>query len=1499
MEHVQFKGLYDTPEISEKDAVDSFASPNIIEALPPPEPAAGKNNARTTAALVLNQDHPLEEYLVSETKPTSQIKQEISAYMQGLFKQNLASNIQQVDLSEEGAGQGVIDMVNHTQQEYDADNPRMLENSLVDSQMPDMDLLTREKIKVDMFYRNKLTELVGEANVADWAAMLTIPKVNINLGNLDSNQSAGDTLRSIINNFHQKSPQEQIAFSDTLVSSILTAANDNELQAGLILEAILNQDQLEVTRILDALDTGAIIAAPVIKAVNGIRSIVKANNMVQKLKTLGNAEVAAAMSEQAAKDITGGVAKALDIDRQTAMTNLMPFDNTGIMPESVSGLSANAKANENLINSVIDVIGKDTTVLKEHVLFNQKEIETAVAKRMENELSRPEISEVKLISADGSKGTFSYKMYDPAKDINSIDIDEFKTIRTEALRKKRALEKQIKSLPEGTSTSVKGKLLNQREVAQKELEAANAKLKTIKELEESDAFQTIEKTIEWTEEDVLGGINPKVNVAEKAFSSAQQKFWNGATDLAESGSRILFSEDKNRHLLNSTFKEILKPMGQRITPGGRKRYDILNELIEYGDTNKHVYSMKELRNPISLPKHGTVELDRAQREAYLNIRTLLDGLWDLEDKALAKTFQLRGFRKVPYAGDNVLGKVFAKPTSVVGVSRENIYFEAGNGGMGKYLNSADDLKDLYERGYRVVRTEQPVKVLSKGATRYVNHILVHADEAKDVGRGLIPYHPGYSPKINKDGFYFTKVKINGTLNGVPNSLIRIVTDRGFTSKSEAMTRKKLLDLDLTKLKAQYGDDISVEVLHDREVPAFGTGAGGGTNFNAMYTGARKEETLLFGNGDGYIPDRVAPLEAIRRNLNDVAKKVPLNEWRVGMMRRWLNSAVKAGALPDPQTHNDFYGAVNSLSGIPQEELRGLKEAHQYILDQLRIPSEGERAVSTWVRGIAETLDKSSPLRGLAKTVNRLDHADPVAAYRAAAFHSLLGFGNMSQLVVQAFGATVAMSINPVSSMKALPIVFATQALDNIKNPKVLAKAYKDIQKAFPELSGIDVKAFHSAWSRSGLPDAVKSIADLDAVSQGLPLSADMMTRVMDAGMLPYKIGEMFNRRMSFATAYVKWVRGHKGEKITDDVIKGMVNRANLYMLNLDRASKANFQKGILSIPTQFWQIHTRMLDMLVGKRLTAGEKFRLATIQTALFGSAGAPFGSQIYHNFRGMTGDTISQLEDNNREAAATWLRGGIPDLMAKYILGADVSVGSRGGIAGEMFNTVADMFADHKSVMDVLSGAGGTTGIRTWDALNTFMSFGLKPVLTGNIQPRFAKLVVQDFLSIASSFDAAYKAKAARSAHKILSRTNILYGPDDPPLNFATILGHAMGFKAEVIEDTFAMKRLTEKSEKNMEQALDGAMKAMVNAYSKSDDPENLDVQQAITQIFADTLHPAQQEDFRERLMDRIIEGKSAYGRSMNKVMKQLTDGVITTEAGSIPSVQRQLNPKKEDEN
>ena len=325
---------------------------------------------------------------------------------------------------------------------------------------------------------------------------------------------------------------------------------------------------------------------------------------------------------------------------------------------------------------------------------------------------------------------------------------------------------------------------------------------------------------------------------------------------------------------------------------------------------------------------------------------------------------------------------------------------------------------------------------------------------------------------------------------------------------------------------------------------------------------------------------------------------------------------------------------------------------------------------------------------------------------SAAFHTLLGFYNPIQWIVQAQGAAVTAGVlGPTRTLKMLRrqnAIFATQYNKNLSDGYL-----KRVGQA-TGYSTEELRATKQLWDKSGFHDSMFSNADVQSAVEGFPVTSGAIRRVFDEGLLFYRAGEGFNRRMAFLAALDE--AGDVTKVLNnDDLFRQVITRASDLMLNLGKANRSGFQKGLLSIPTQFKQVIFKTGEAIIGKQFTSAERTRIIASQLMLYGAAGLPFGNWGMRHAMDMAGFSKSDLglapgtETEESLNVVKAINGGMMDALALMMFDADVEFSDRLSLV-QGFNEMVQAFTEERSVpMELVIGpiASSTSGF--WQKFKT----------------------------------------------------------------------------------------------------------------------------------------------------------------------------------------------------
>ena len=203
---------------------------------------------------------------------------------------------------------------------------------------------------------------------------------------------------------------------------------------------------------------------------------------------------------------------------------------------------------------------------------------------------------------------------------------------------------------------------------------------------------------------------------------------------------------------------------------------------------------------------------------------------------------------------------------------------------------------------------------------------------------------------------------------------------------------------------------------------------------------------------------------------------------------------------------------------------------------------------------------------------------------------------------------------------------------------------------------------------------------------------------LDFGTTFFTEGEQLVRMTAWNGAYRQWRKANPTKAFDNRAKQEVLGRADLYSVNMTAASNAQWQRGLMSVPTQFWAYQARLMDQLLGKRLTGKEKARLLATYGVLYGfptsiSAGlglAPVGDIIKTHLeakgisydenvvtQGLVNGWLQVLTEMGTGARLDWSRYGHGGLTAPwdFLIGEIDGTELIHGVAGTVFG---DMFAD-----------------------------------------------------------------------------------------------------------------------------------------------------------------------------------------------------------------------------
>jgi len=307
-------------------------------------------------------------------------------------------------------------------------------------------------------------------------------------------------------------------------------------------------------------------------------------------------------------------------------------------------------------------------------------------------------------------------------------------------------------------------------------------------------------------------------------------------------------------------------------------------------------------------------------------------------------------------------------------------------------------------------------------------------------------------------------------------------------------------------------------------------------------------------------------------------------------------------------------------------------------------------------------------------------------------------------------------------------------------------------------------------------------ADWIGAEKGYSLGYDGLRRVLDAGLIPYRAGEGFNRTFSFLTSLDEFtsgkrllsngksLKGIKYAEIGEEALKEITTRANDLMFNLGKANQAGWQEHRLTaLPTQFLQVQAKLLEDVLGftGTLSKGDRIRLFVGQLALYGTVGVPFGdfllTSAMNTYAGSPEERDRILRENPK--LAKFVRDGFWGTLVYMAFNVDAALGRRGSIASGVEEAITRMMADDEvGAMDVVLGAFGATWEEVPRSLRAIYTTSVSVADNKGVPTKadtLAALVA--FARMAASFRGAERAWAMNRFNELRSNSGALLDAKD----------------------------------------------------------------------------------------------------------------------------------------
>lgn len=555
----------------------------------------------------------------------------------------------------------------------------------------------------------------------------------------------------------------------------------------------------------------------------------------------------------------------------------------------------------------------------------------------------------------------------------------------------------------------------------------------------------------------------------------------------------------------------------------------------------------------------------------------------------------------------------------------------------------------------------------------------------------------------------------------------------------------------------------------------------------------------------------------------------------------------------------------NLSGEDALKVAAAKLYQERAIRFLGMKTQSEKETAFYVDKLLGDIEKKfqgGVLEPLSKIIKdyRDKKKDPVVTLRSLAFHTKLGMFNIRQLFLQPM--TLASMAGTVGDMNIIKQTAGALWHMGIVTDRNLDGLIPTMEKQLASWG----------WKKGHFQEAVNlyKSSGYGSVSQSNVLLSDHLemnysrTRLgkflFEDGLVFFNKGEGMNRKASLLGAYSEWRRDNPLGKLNDKAKAQILKRADLLNKNMGHQSRAYWQEGIKSIPTQFMGYTIRGMEQMFSKRLTTQEKARIIGVNSAIFGvpiSIGGATGVLPIHE---MYAEWAAEAGyDTNANIVASIFSDGLLGYASELAAGEPTNISDRFGPSGTSF--FRDILVKDDKFFDVVSGPGGQTFSAMAAEVLPVIPWMWKALTEGE-PPRPGAVwdVVKNNVSSIGSADKLFMGLMTGAYYS--KRGNVLMDDDKQVLQgiFEAVIGFDPKRIEQIYDLEFIMKQRSETQSK-LTPSMRGEIRDILDSKNTSDASALLD------SFRAKAIAGGFTEDQVNRLINDEMKGKTKREKVLSR--------------------------------
>lgn len=478
---------------------------------------------------------------------------------------------------------------------------------------------------------------------------------------------------------------------------------------------------------------------------------------------------------------------------------------------------------------------------------------------------------------------------------------------------------------------------------------------------------------------------------------------------------------------------------------------------------------------------------------------------------------------------------------------------------------------------------------------------------------------------------------------------------------------------------------------------------------------------------------VDPITTMDRGLSRIINTTVADDYKYFAQEHWLENAkmhIKADQDEIRSAPLYWFHKAEYLPGTPPHIKNNLELQRKKAKDFLGVASDFDN----WATDVSQRLsDAAYSATGSSKLalvpVKLWPYVrDPVSLIRSFSYHVTQGLGNINTLFTNAAtfgniyfisprhapGGALATMLHNVSYFnKSDEVLNYLDKMASSYNRSALMKVGLRVDWKpgwFKEaMKHLDNSGFGTIRNENAFMSTPENVNILKGLTKNASVAriAEYTSKGMEAGLIPFKIGNTFTRQAAYFTAHLEWRAANPTAAFDRFAKERVLQRADILDHNMSRASNSSVHTGVMSIPFQFEAYSIRLAEMMFGKRLPAMEKARLAAgsmlfygVRYGPIGAVGIPVAGYLYkkaqdNSLPGQTGPYIpgdkpwsTFVMEGGLTVLASWITGGasVTNPKDSFERGNLYDFSRWGNKSPSTFDT---LMASDKTFWDVIGGA------------------------------------------------------------------------------------------------------------------------------------------------------------------------------------------------------------------